>query len=62
MEKQYKNRTKVLGGTKNPVFREKDWYKEKIIKMVNQIDNETTLKKIYTFSKTLNDISKEEGV
>lgn len=30
--------------------------------MVNQIGNETALKKIYTFAKTLNDISKEEGV
>lgn len=56
MEKYLKNKKSL------EIFNEKEWYKEKIIEMVNQIESESALKKIYTFAKTLNDISKEEGI
>lgn len=46
----------------DPVLKGKDWYKKNIVEMVSRIENEIMLKKIYTFAKTLNDISKEEGV
>lgn len=56
MEKYLKNKESL------EIFKEKNWYRKKIIEMVNQIESESALKKIYTFAKTLNDISKEEGV
>lgn len=48
MEKQLKQ-TNVLGGggTGYPLFREKDWYMEKIIEMSNRINDEKILKRIY---------------
>lgn len=42
------------------ILREKEWYREKIIEIVRQINNESTLKKIYTFAKTLKDILNEK--
>lgn len=54
MEKQYKNEQMfAVGGTEYTVFREKDWYKEKIIEMANQINNEKYLKMIYGFVNRL---------
>lgn len=44
MQKQ----TNVLGGgTGYFVFKEKDWYRKKIIEMSNQITDEKFLKRIY---------------
>lgn len=34
---------------KNTVFREKEWYREKIIDMVNQLNNEDYLFKIFHY-------------
>lgn len=47
---------------KTVVFNGREWYIKKIVEIISQSRNETMLKKIYTFTKTLNDISKEEGV
>lgn len=53
MKNQIENvKTDVLGGVK--------WYREKIVEMVSHIENEITLKKIYTFAKTLKDILNEK--
>ena len=41
-------------------MRGKDWYREKIVDMVSQIEDETMLKKIYTFTKTLKGILNEK--
>lgn len=38
------------------------WYREKIVEIVRQINNESALKKIYTVAKTLKDmLNKKEG-
>lgn len=42
------------------ILREKEWHREKIIEIVRQINNESALKKIYTFAKTLKDILNEK--
>ena len=46
------NRTNVCGGGgSNPaIFREKDWYKEKIIEMVGQVEDAWILEQIYRFA------------
>lgn len=41
-------------------FREKDYYKEKIIELVGKIENPSILMKIYTFSKTHYEILREK--
>ncbi len=41
-------------------MREKEWYKEKIVEMINKISNEDVLKKIYTVVKTHLEILKEK--
>lgn len=47
----------------NGKFNEKEWYKNRIIETVRQVENGDTLKKIYTFAKTINEILNEkEGV
>lgn len=55
MDKQIKNQksSNFTGGGVN-------FYKEKIVEIVNQIESESTLKKIYTFAKTLKDILNEK--
>ena len=35
------------GGAGYPLFKEKNWYREKIIEMSNQITDEKFLKRIY---------------
>ena len=43
-----KKRTNVpWGGAKHLAFKERDWHKEKIVEMVNHIENERFLKAIY---------------
>lgn len=42
----------IPGGVdKQVTFREKEWYREKIVDMINHIDNENYLLKIYSFVK-----------
>lgn len=49
MEKQCKKeQTFSGGGTDHPVFREKEWYRENIIVMIQQINNEKFLNQIHT--------------
>ena len=58
---KFTEQQKYLGGVdKQSTFREKEWYREKIFEIVNQIEDESMLKKIYTFSKTLKDILNEK--
>lgn len=55
MDKQIKNQKNsdfIGGGVK--------WYREKIVEMAGQIEDETMLKKIYTFTKTLKNILNEK--
>lgn len=48
MEKQHKTEQMFRGGgTGRPLFKEKDWYRKKIIEMSNQITDEKFLKRIY---------------
>lgn len=42
-----KEQTFSGGGTEHPVFREKDWYKDKIVKMVFEIEDVWILEQIY---------------
>lgn len=46
------NKENYRGGVK--------WYREKIVEMAGQIEDETMLKKIYTFTKTLKNILNEK--
>ena len=49
MEKQRKNKQMFSGGggAGYPLFREKDWYRKKIIEISNRINDEKILKRIY---------------
>lgn len=38
----------------------KESYREKIVEMIGRIEDETMLKKIYTFAKTIKDILNEK--
>lgn len=53
MEKQCKKEQMFRGGgtehTENPVFKEKNWYQNKIIDTVSQINDEWILTSIYDF-------------
>jgi len=50
--KKSENKKIISGGVdKQAVFREKEWYREKIVEMVEKIENENYLLKIYTFVK-----------
>lgn len=55
MDKQSKNEQMFSGGgggtgyTENPVFRERDWYRQKIIDKVSQINDAWVLKSIHDF-------------
>lgn len=56
MDKQTRNQKSenfVGGGVENKGnFKEKDWYREKIIEMVKQIEDSLILKLIYGFTKS----------
>lgn len=53
MEKKCEKEQMFAGGgtgyTKNPAFREKLWYQQKIIEIVSQINDEWILKSIHDF-------------
>lgn len=55
-QKEMNENEKILGGVVK-------WYRENITEIINNTENEETLKKIYTVAKTLKDIQieKERG-
>lgn len=54
-----KKQTKIIENEKNYRGGVR-WYREKIVEMAGQIEDETMLKKIYTFTKTLKNILNEK--
>lgn len=55
MENQGKNGKICLGGVKKDreILREKEWYREKIVEMVNQINNSWILNEIIRFIENI---------
>lgn len=55
MKNSQSNKNLSGGVDKQSIFREKEWYKDKIIEMIESIENEEYLKSIYSFTKVFFD-------
>lgn len=50
-EKTRESKNNLGGVDKQSIFREKEWYRDKIVEMIEEIDNEDYIISIYSFVK-----------